>query len=135
MKFINIFVLILLTLVKYIKSNCETMANSGYCQNPLYQKIMCQNCPKECSKYCIIPSPDPSCHDIASNCESMKELCNNPTYKPMMSKECPSTCDTCSGKTTTRTTTKSPSTTTSSSTTTSPSTTTTKNTNKKLNIF
>uniref|UniRef100_A0A0N5C8N1 ShKT domain-containing protein n=1 Tax=Strongyloides papillosus TaxID=174720 RepID=A0A0N5C8N1_STREA len=122
MKFINIFVLILLTLVKYIKSNCESMANGGYCQNPLYQKIMCQNCPKECSKYCIIPSPDPSCHDIASNCESMKELCNNPTYKPLMSKKCPSTCDTCPGKTTT---TKSPSTTTSSSTTTSPSTTTT----------
>ncbi|CEF70304.1 ShKT domain-containing protein [Strongyloides ratti] len=74
------------------------MADRGYCENSLYKKIMCTNCPKECLKECEVPKPDKSCHDIAENCESIKHLCNNPTYKPLMSKQCSSTCDTCPGK-------------------------------------
>uniref|UniRef100_A0A0K0EIR7 ShKT domain-containing protein n=1 Tax=Strongyloides stercoralis TaxID=6248 RepID=A0A0K0EIR7_STRER len=100
MNFYIFFVFLFILLADYVNGSCQSMADGGYCDNPLYKRIMCKNCPKECSKECVVPKPDKSCKDIASNCDSMKNLCNNPTYKPLMHKNCPSTCGTCPGKTT-----------------------------------
>uniref|UniRef100_A0A0N4ZRA9 ShKT domain-containing protein n=1 Tax=Parastrongyloides trichosuri TaxID=131310 RepID=A0A0N4ZRA9_PARTI len=120
---ISAFIITVLT--NQVISDCQKMADSGYCTNPLYQKIMCQNCKKQCEKYCVIPVPDPSCTDHASNCSTMAALCNSPTYKPLMEKECPSTCRFCSGGSTTTSSFSSTTTQLSSTTTTSSSTTTT----------
>uniref|UniRef100_A0A0K0DWP5 ShKT domain-containing protein n=2 Tax=Strongyloides stercoralis TaxID=6248 RepID=A0A0K0DWP5_STRER len=111
MKFLIFLIVMFITLPLEVKSaTCAQMAENGYCKNPLYRKIMCSNCAKECNPRggadsCELPVKSSACSDVATNCESLKYLCTNPTYANVMAKNCMSTCNTCNGVPATTTTT------------------------------
>ncbi|KAK6757942.1 hypothetical protein RB195_015641 [Necator americanus] len=76
------------------------------CYNPIYSKLMIEQCPKTCRK-CKdsasddSPSPNKNCVDKTnprtqtSDCSRLTYLCENPIYYNLMTDQCPYTCKRC----------------------------------------
>uniref|UniRef100_A0A0N5BLN3 ShKT domain-containing protein n=1 Tax=Strongyloides papillosus TaxID=174720 RepID=A0A0N5BLN3_STREA len=101
MKFIAIFAVLFLTIpIEVNGTSCDKMAESGYCLNSMYRKVMCTSCAEQCNKRsgdppCELPTRDSTCSDVATNCASLAYLCTLPPYGTLLATKCKSTCDMC----------------------------------------
>ncbi|KAK5981639.1 ShTK domain protein [Trichostrongylus colubriformis] len=77
------------------------------CNEPIYQAVMTEQCPKTCNRCSAITPTRPKtsvCADLpnpktkVSDCALRKEFCNDPNYRNVMSEQCNKTCGLCNGR-------------------------------------
>ncbi|XGW02344.1 hypothetical protein V3C99_014405 [Haemonchus contortus] len=71
------------------------------CDQPIYRKVMTEQCPRTCKRCNEVPPSSGGCVDHInpetkkSDCQERKEQCKDPMYLTVMKAQCPKTCGFC----------------------------------------